>query len=414
MKYKKLREELRTIRGTQNAIDFIIDNELIPENGPFSFSSLNLCPFTYKKLKIDGEEGATITRFDTEEGTFMHLLADYDVHIRLNTPPEDWMSVEDIVDNLCKVHPEAEPFLPQLTDNLHKFRFNFGINKNAYVGSEMQLAADFEMNDVDWDSERAWYRGKVDYLEISGNTARVVDYKNYPTIHPDDEFNDLHQSVGRQATGYGSMVMALFPQITEFYYEVYYFRFGFSKVSSYKDDDGEKQLRLVTKEEIDAWWRVNQRRMLAMERRTTYPPIPSQKNCQYCPVSAMCDWYVNGRNANDILISEDKDAEDMIQELRVLEEQRKRIRGSLDTFVKDKKGKVRVGELEYGYEEYERRSVNTRKALEACAKAGIDPAKYVTISPTNSSKLIDMMEGEAKELMEEAITEELTTRKIRF
>lgn len=370
--------------------------------GPYSFSRLDGdCDFQFKKQYIDKEEGTQLTRFGTDTGSIMHELAEFDVQMRLTKDPDDWDSIEDI----------ASDAPAELVEQLENFRFSFEIHPELYAGSEVHLGCDIDMNGVDYDDPKAWFRGKIDYLEIDNQSGmvRVVDYKNYPRVHSDAEINFTSSGVGCQQMGYLAMAMATYPHIKAGWYEIYYFRFGTSRTSSVKSDVGRVERRLIGRDEVERWWRLNQQRMISMERKTEFLPKPSQFSCQYCRFMHLCPWYEQ-YGENEIIIKDEKDAQDLLSRLTVLKEEEKRLKSVLDHHASEN-GPIELGNgTSYGYRQTVQTKIDTRLFLKVCQNYNIDPAPFISVSKTNADKLLDITEGDG--LLKEAYMDSIKTRKV--
>ena len=353
--------------------------------GPYSFSRLDGdCDFKFFKQYIDKSQGTQLTRFGTDEGTIMHTMSEIDVQMRLTEDPEHWASVEDIVGG-NPVH---------LTERLELFRFSFKVNKDRYAGSEIHLGADIDMNSTDYDDKKkSWFRGKIDYLELDNlrGIARVVDYKNYPKIHTDAEIDQTSFGVGAQQMGYLALVMANYPHIKAGWYEIYYFRFGTSRRCSI----------MVTRDQVERWWRLNQQKMIAVERKQEFKPTPSQYACQYCRFMDHCHWYQEF-GEKELIISNKDDAQDLVKRLTVLKEEEKRIKSVLDIHAKEH-GPVKIqGGPTYGYMQVDDRKVDVVKFFEICHDKGIDPKEYVSVPASKA-----LTAG-----AEESIVTRVATRKV--
>lgn len=398
------------MKKTSQLIEEIEESGEGSEYGPYSHSRLdNHCGFWFKKQYIDKEKGLELSPFDTEFGKAMHNIAEYDVKMRIHKDADDWLSPEDLVEVYLDLNPDHQDYMQDLTEQLNMFRFNFEINRDHYVASEQDLGVRFDMSSCDYDDPGAWFRGWIDYLEIDidQGMARVVDYKNYPRIHSEYQINDTSRGVGCQLMGYGAMVMAMYPHVYQMVYEVYYTRFGTSRTSCYKDDYGIWQTRYISRDEVDRWWRFNQRRMLAKERKKSWDANPSHSNCRYCNHFKSCPWF---QSQDEYIAADDEQAKELLNRLVVIKKEESIIKSALDEF--DNEIENDAGE-KYGYTEYESVSVNPKIFLAVCRKAGIDPGGYISINKTNLDKLIKRLDdSEHIDLLEEGIQRVTKTRKV--
>lgn len=350
--------------------DFIKSKEL-PKRGPYSNSRLGMCAFSFKKKYIDKDKRSTkLTRFGRGEGSAFHELAEMDMRMRMSQKQKDWLSVPDTVDFFLESHGEWSMFSAQLTEQLDMFRKKFKTDINNYVGSEEKLGMMLDLTPSSFDE--CWFRGVIDYLEIdSSNAARVVDYKNYPSIHSDADLADPYSDIGKQLMGYIALTMANYPSIKSAKYEVYYSQFGATRTSLQKNDRGQYVEKYYTRKEVAQWWKQIQREMVSIERRSLdqFKPQPSRKNCQYCPYIHLCDFWEGSSSDLDYVIKAEDDAHRFTDELIVLREREKRISDSLDTYAKEH-GLIetKCGEW-YGYKKTETVSTDTSEVLKIAKKA---------------------------------------------
>ena len=379
-----------------------------PKFGPYSFSRMGTCGYKFKKTYIDREKGLSIGRFDTPIGSAIHDLAEIDIKMRTSTPSDDWKTISEIVDEYVDEHTEYLPFMDELSKMLLDLRMNFNVSVESYIGSEEQMGCTLEGEWCHYDDEKAWFRGKTDYLEINNYAARVVDFKNYPRIHTEEELQNISDGVGCQAMGYLALVMFNYPHVHSGYFEIYYTRFGTSRESNYRDEDGNYHRRYYTRKEVEEWWRLNQRKMVSFERRTTWTPNPSQKECQYCSQIKTCPMAPQG----EFIAPDDMTAKDMLQHLIVIREYEKRIKHSLDGFVEKGNIKTTSG-VEYGYEEYEQTIIDIKSLLKLARDYDIDLSSYVSISKSAMEKLIKHTKDKGINAeLEELVKTKKKTRKI--
>jgi len=394
-----------------NTKEYILEHTGKPSKyGPYSFSRMSNCGFKFKKTYIEEDRGLKLGRFGTAVGSAIHELAEIDIETRVRKPPEQWPKVSEMVDNYLDSHPEYLSYIDELTKQMFDFRMNFNISPEFYIGSEEELATGLDMSWMHYDDPNAWFRGKTDFLEIADCVARVTDFKNYPRIHTDAELQNISYGVGCQAMGYIAMVMAAYPHVHSAFFEIYYTRFGCSRESHYYDENDKYRRRYYTRAEVAEWWKMNQRKMLSYERRVDWDANPSQSECQYCAHVHQCPFSID--NPEEFLAKTDEEARDMLKRLIVLKELTERIKKSLTDFVDNGSIKLDNG-VEYGYEEYEQRSVDIKTLLKIARDHSIDMSPYVTITDAKFGSLIKMVseKQELREQLEDVVSYTKKTRK---
>lgn len=204
--------------------------------------------------------------------------------------------------------------------------------------------------------------------------------------------------------GYMAMMMAFEPRLQAAYSEVYYFRFGTSRTTT--TDEGE--IRYISREEVKAWWEVQQRRMIAVETLSDYPAIPSPRNCQYCDYIHECPVQLRGE---EYIVRNAREAKRMAEELTVQKEKEKRVKNALKQFV-DERGNIKLasGE-EIGHVTTTRYDIDVAGLLELCQKANVDASTFITISKTNAQKIISQLPPGMQETAKSMVTKRTDTRR---
>lgn len=367
--------------GKKNPLAFAIENKLRAERGPYSFSRMEsgACHFAFKAKNIDGEAGTKISRHGTNIGSAMHEVAEFEVIMRTHYEQDRWIEPEAVVDRVLKDNPQYESFRYELESMTATFRDAFRINRNEFVSAEQEMGVNLMMEPVDYHSDECWFRGKADYIEMTKTgILRVVDFKTYPRIHTQEELNDHAKGVGCQMMGYFALMMAKYPEISQGYYEVYYFRHGVGKSPV---RDGVK--RYITREEVERWWKFNQRKMLAFERMSTFDPIPSLATCKYCPYLHICPANVS---KDEVMARTRREAEELAGQLLVHKEAIERTRSALKAYVgKDKTIKLPGGDV-MGNVVKESKSIDVLGFLKLFEEIGVDPVPYLNVTLTSFKK----------------------------
>lgn len=359
-----------------------------PDFGPYSFSRLDHgCDEQLYKKHILRKEGSIITRFGTNIGSGMHDIAELDVKLKIRGRDED---IAEVVDHVLVRNPDYDEHRRSYEEWLGIMRSSFEMNHQDYVASELEVGVNLNMETVPYGGDNTWFRGKIDYLEVNKEgVARVVDFKTYPSIHSDAAINDISSGVGAQLMGYLAMCMAYNPHIKQGYYEVYYFRFGTSRTSSYRDEeDGLWKRRYISREEVLDWWKTNQRKMVAVERKKEFLPKPSQKACQYCPFLSECS--VQLEFDKDFIARTPEEVKALSNALVILDERKSRMQHATKAFLEShQEDRIYVNRDKYiGASKKISQSVDLVAFLEFCQKNNIDPAPYLNVTMTKYKKFV--------------------------
>lgn len=404
----------KEVRSASHAIGILEEIEnLEARRGPYSYSRLNTCNQQFKYKYIDEMDGAEITRFGRNEGSAIHDLFEVDVRMRIDRDQKDWAKPEDVVDELVHNKPEYEPHFEMMTERLKTFRTQFPIYPQNYVGSEEYLAVDFNMESTGYNDPDAWFRGQIDYIEADDEwVARITDFKNYPTIHSHNAINDISEDVGKQLMGYAALVMGNYPSIEEFHYEVYYAQFGCFRKSTEETPHGERKVYTYSRDFVeDVWWPRRQREMLAKERlpEDHFKPQPSRTSCQYCAYIEKCPW-ANQQADQEIMARDEQEAQEVMDELIVLEEKRARLKDALNAFARLQGVVENEDGAWYGYQEREKTNWNQKAVLKAASEEADtdDPEElleYISRQFTLNKRSIDQfakrLDGDTREFLEE-------------
>lgn len=340
--------------------------------GPYSFSRLSLCPRSYELKYRKREKGIRPTRFGTAVGTAKHELAEI-----ILSPKYNNHEVEDLVQRYIQKYQKYQEFAHELVEDLNLFKSEFNRNLDDFVGSEVNFGLNLKMESVGYDNPEAWFRGKIDYVEINeDNIARVVDFKNYPSIHSNASLVNTKEGVGKQLMCYACGVFAEYEEVDYVAIEVYYFRYGVSKQPMIDNN-----VMLISRGEAEEFWKGIVLSMVAKERATAFPALPSQKQCQYCEYTHKCTAV-----KNITFIESQDDASKIIDELLVLEEQVKRKRGLLQKYVKANGPVKNATGANAEYALVEKVKIDPKLFFEACAQNNLDPFDYVSIPKSSIDK----------------------------
>lgn len=369
-----------------------------PKYGAYSHTKLDGgCNLKFYKTYIEKEEKIEANKFDTQEGLAIHAFAELEIE-----NIGDDVSVEDRIDRLIMGNPEWADLRYDLAKSAELFRSRFmpTVSEHQMVGSELELGATLNMEPTGFWSSNCWFRGKVDYIEKAGDTIRVVDFKNYPRIHDDEELEHKGSGVGAQLMGYIALAMALDPSLMFGVAQIYYTRYGVIKES-----------RQVTRAEIEKWWRFNQTRMVAMERRKTWGAQPSRKACSYCPFLSTCTY---SKGTDHYVARNDSEAAELAKRLIVAEEEIARLKVGIDEYMSNVgRDKVIVdGDLRVGYVERIEREVDSQTVFEIAKECGLNPFDYVKATYTATKSLAkNVTDPERIQRLNGAVTEVKKTGK---
>ena len=327
----------------------------------------------------------------TEEGSACHRMAELEIENL-----SDDVGVPERVNRMLIAHPEWEIFRKSLEEACRKFRRSFipTINEQAMLGCELDLGATLDMESSGFFDKETWFRGKCDYSEAIRGHVRVVDFKNYPRLHDEEELENTGAGVGAQMMGYMALIMALDPTIRTGHGEIYYFRYGATR-----------KTKNYAREDVEEWWKFNQRRMISMENKTVFEAQPSRKACTYCSFMNSCP-YTKG--TNNFFAKDKNEAGELAKRLLLIEEEKERIKKGIAGFLDatDDSEIVISNEITIGHTERVTREIDTEMVFKIAKNAGLDPFKYVNATWTAVQKLEkDLVDTKDKEELSMAVKE---------
>lgn len=367
-----------------------------PKYGAYSHTKLDGgCNLKFYKTYIEKETKVDANKFETDEGLAIHAFAELEID-----GLGDDVSVEERVDRLIMSNPQWGTMRYDLIASAKLFRNKFvpTINEKLIVGSELELGCDLHMKPSGFWDPSCWFRGKVDYMEVDNGVVRVVDFKNYPRLHDEEELSYRGAGVGAQIMGYVAMAMALDPSIHEGVGQIYYTRYGVIR-----------ETEVVSRDEVEEWWRYNQHRMIAMERRRTWTAQPSRKACSYCPFLETCTY---SKGTGNYVARNETEAAELGKRMIVAEEEVARLKVGINAFLDVSRTKrIKIDEKNsIGMTESVEREIDSKIVFEVAQAAGLNPFEYVKANYTNVQRLMKAISHpEQKEKLASSIVESVKT-----
>lgn len=247
--------------------------------------------------------------------------------------------------------------------------------------AEMELSYDAELKPCLWDSPDAFFRAKLDRVDIHGNHAKITDYKT-GFAGTADKF---------QVEMYCFVLKIKFPQIERFTVEIYYVRSGFKQAwDIHADNLGPVEFQLRAQ-------------IAAIQKDKKFQAKPGSR-CQSCTVAAFCTKKASKLRA----ISQASDAEKIAADVAVMEAQLKAKKDALKGWVKEH-GHVTVNGLVFDFFPSEKFIVNIGEFIIACRQVGLDPLDALSANTTKIKKLC-RENPKAADALAPAITVETSLR----
>lgn len=181
----------------------------------FSYSKIrawNECPKSYELTyleKVGRDEGDPLIL-----GSAAHQFFQSWVESFINAQIQGW---PEIALKCWASEPRDQNLYQEYLSICEKFVEHFDFNeipKEAKTICELEIALDKDLNRCDWMSENVWFRGKIDRIDMIGNTAIITDYKS--------SFKGKTDAF--QGFIYAWLTSIIYPEITNFKIIIHYIR----------------------------------------------------------------------------------------------------------------------------------------------------------------------------------------------
>jgi len=244
--------------------------EDIPSVNPqlsHSWSKINkfeTCPFQYKAIYLDKKKGEA--NYIMMIGSVVHeAIGDYNNHCikkKITSDHDKWKDFAFGAIEKANLPAEYHEDVLTLTK---QYADSHEVDIESVIGAEEKIAFNKDFEQVDWLAPDVWFRAILDYLQISGNIARIVDYKTGWAM----KVNPFQLKI------YAWVVKKLYPHVTDFQVEMDYIRHDYIDIKT------------MTEEDIEDVERKLMARVKHIESETKFEPRVGIQ-CSYCPVWYSC------------------------------------------------------------------------------------------------------------------------------
>jgi hypothetical protein len=289
------------------------------------------CPAMAYALNVEGLEGPSGA--GAERGTAVHdFFSRYVEHLYQSGRATDWDAVGRILSEVFKDYPALT--LEQFNDvkaQAEAIAQVFLMRPTLYYGSEESFETTIPLAD----GREATVTGRIDYLEIEGETARLKDVKTNHQILPDSQVkNDFQLGV------YAMLVLDNLPHIEFVEGSLLLSRYGISlpqKGTAVWTREDSKALKEHLSVKVDAHFAGK----LKNER------IPGTW-CQYCPLRRLnhCTLYRSYYGTTPPPPANDEQARKLARQIIALEDARETRLALIKQYVNDN-GPIGIGSGEY-------------------------------------------------------------------
>ncbi len=354
---------------------------------PLSHSRITLgnkCPYAFKKKYVNKTEKPAILTADILiRGTVFHeIVAEANKYCISK-------GEQVIMGNAVKIAPR---YAAKLSDEYYEDVLHLCRNWDDYhmienpetAKAEVKLAVDPLWQPIDYDSEDAFLRGRLDLVSIDGETAYVVDYKTNWQAQPEAEVLKSYQ-LGI----YALMVFAHNPEV-----QIVNAYMDFVRVPIRRE-------RILTREDLPD---IEKRVRADFGNLSLMRKYPATTNswCSGCQYIGKCPAYV-GIDKGDTIVSDDKQATKLASKLLGLEELVKTYKASLKAWIVIH-GDVKAGDRILGFKQSTGVTYDVPTALKGLLKAKINPDNMAQLFGMPSTTVKTAL----KRLDDEKITEIVT------
>jgi len=340
-----------------------------------SYTSAKLyeeCPHRFhaeKVRKIRQEPTAALAM-----GNFVHEVADkYFKHLVKTGQKSDYNRVGEIADELWRgrtsnkdwrILPEASK--PDMMELVRGLREGSVIEPAHVVGSEIDLAFDRKWRKVSWFSKQAWWRMKIDRLDLAPDgRATVWDLKTGRKI---DQIRG-----NKQLPNYANGVKLILPEAQEFTIQLFYARTGALKEATISEAEIA---------EAREWAEAVSERVELSAKRNEWPATPGSP-CAYCPIIAECPAY---KKQNGDVPQLTDDAEKLVERYIMIDQERKEVLDKLKIFV-ESNGPVEANGMVANFSKTETLEFEMAELYRTLRASALEPLDYMKADTTALKKL---------------------------
>lgn len=326
----------------------------------YSYSTIRKfreCPRSYKFQKINNFP--ELPSKERDDGRIVHeAIARYTKHLY------EKKLVSDLTwDGLTK----GLAFSDEATELMEDFTRQFVLNLDTFEDCELEIAIDEKGKQIDWFSKDAFFRAKIDRLDIDENRVAITDYKSSHKIEL-DRF---------QLETYAWLVNLIAPKRDTFLVKNHFLRFSVEK----GEEIPLSKVKLVgdkIKRSVE---------LIEAERKFDAKP---GSHCSYCSYTHRCGLLVElGKGGYPVIDSERK-AREYAVKLVTVEAALKKVKDLLKGWCEEK-GLIKLDTGTYGFNPQKSRKIKDIEVFyEKLAEQGLNPLQYMNIDLRKIKKLKDI------------------------
>lgn len=355
-----------------------------------SIQTFEACPLRFKAEKVDKIKAQP--SIPMALGSLVHEVTDvYFKHLVKTGQQSDFAWIEAEAQRAWKARAGEYLALPEILYEdymglVYAIREGCSINPRDVVASEQDLAFNERWEKVPWMSKEAFFRAKIDRLELRPDlTARVWDLKTGRKIEKDANTP--------QTRIYAFLVTLILPEAQKIVADLYFPR----KQATYSFEFEVAGLGAVKD------WIMRTSDRVEEARAKGDWPARIGPGCRDCPIFGDCPARKATRAALVRPPQDSGEAEALVERLVVMEREREEIREVLKHYV-DTNGAVEAAGMLVDYVVSHKLSWPTEELYVMLQEAGLNPLRFLK----GDSKLLarEVRKNEALKAKIDAITKD--------
>jgi RecB family exonuclease len=354
----------------------------VAEARPYSYTRIfdvARCPWAYEQRYLLKNKGA---QKSDEEGPAAFGLAFHDLASELirdlakrREPQNPELAQKKLNSYIENAKTSMEYLEPLQQIFVESFAHKFVVNLDTYYGSETPIALDEHGDQVAWNHEKAFVRGKLDYLEYDAvkKLLTIIDFKTNLGVPNWTEFATSHFIIQLEFYSWLTYkwLKKLVPDIMEINVGDIFVRWG-----------GWRGFKILTNEMGKIEDKIL-RRIDRLERLKSFRPIPCG-HCQYCPFLTT-DCPVKSKIVGAVKTAQA--ASSVLKEIIYLEARLTERKRQLKTYVDGTEKTPAAGEYSMGYTPTSNTKYHSDISLEILNGQKIDITPFVKLNKTAVDKL---------------------------
>jgi len=318
----------------------------------YSYSQLNRwinCPLSWKYAKID--KLPQIESPNLIQGRIIHDKVDEYIKYLVKNKLTTDLSWPGLIEGLDG--------LPEGAELMDRFVRSFVLNSETHIGSEIKIVITKEGKIIeDWWSQKAWFRFKIDKLDIEKDRVIITDWKSGWNTDIDKLQLEIY------AWGIGYMGIAKFDTILV---KNHFIRYKIEKsieIPVSAIEGIEKKVRKITAQ---------------MESAKKFPAKPGSF-CSFCGYTSQCAKRMSLVERGNLPVIDTREkAIDYAGKVLVVQERLKAVVELLRGYVKEN-GNIPLATGNYGYNEQNTLDIpDKEKVYNAICEQGENPLDYFNI-----------------------------------